>query len=264
MVIIMLKKFISLFICIICLTGCNTKEMSNNNVDTTNETHEIVEEEYTLSDNETNKINLLLSSIPYSLENFSFNDLDNQQKLQIIFNIISNNEYMGDGSKLSLTKENLLMITQKYFGENATIDMENLYSPYDNDILYSYNAKTESFVQSPYGHGVGDLNSYNTVIKATKKEDKVLVYFTRMYTAYLDTGEEPKELYKTIEDAQNQTNPIITKLSKNEFCSYDYYDFLECDFDKIATKNQDLFNTYLLTFTMSNENIYLDSLTITE
>lgn len=240
-----MKKVLLILSILFLITGCNNKETNN-----------IKEEKYTLTKEEQVKVDNIVSNLNILESNLSFNELSNEDKLEILFTLI-NKINIDNYSDDYLTKENFMKVAKDYFGDKVSFTFEDINCPICTEVYYIYDEKDEAYHynEDHLGHGGSTPVFENSLQEVTKKVDIVKVKYKVLFSEYVDIG-YPEGFYKSLEDAKHYQNKVA---DFDDYCTSNDYDY-ECDYDKMFKEID--FNTYSYNFKLDGNNFYFLNYTI--
>jgi len=211
---------------------------------------------------------MIINALPNDEDMVQFNKLTNQEKLHIAFSLLKeeNTDKQTHVIKnYELNKKTINNTIYKYFGKNASVQMEDYLCPYcESHALYEYNKESEKFIETNTGHGYYSLINENIIVKTEQKDDEYFITVVKTFAApdgdFIENY--PTQLYQKAQDAYNKEN-AVANLDGTKYCVYDE-DFagVVCDYEKYAKDNLDLFLKYTYKFIIENKEIVFISYNI--
>ena len=250
-----MKKIILILTILLLATGCNILNSKDNS--------DAKEEPYTLTSDQDKIANRIVNLLDPQFENKEFNDLTDYYKVELLYYIAEaeNEDVNGyplfDNPELYLNKKNFEMLTRRYFGPEAKIDMVDIYCPFCDKVYYYYNEQSESYMESTehLGHGASFPIIKRKQMGVFKKGNMISIKYKTLFSNYVDIGSLEK-FYKSINDAIWDKNAVA---SFSDYCWGDDFDF-NCDYDKMF--NEIDFDIFSYNFRLDGDNFYFINYTI--
>lgn len=265
-----MKKIILIVSLLFLTTGCSlydymaiNKNESVKNESSTNkevtenqETDEVKEEEYSLTSEQKEKVDMIIHMFDEQLLGEKYDDLTDSSKVLLLSRIAVYLNY-NDGypittdDSLYLNKKNFEKLAREYFGPDAKVNMVDIPCAFCGKTDYYYDANTETyyFNEDHLGHGASFPIIERKGEKIVKKGDTVSIKYKTLFSNYVDIG-APSSFYKSIDDVFEYEKRVA---SFEDYCWGDDMDY-DCDYDKMF--NDIDFNTYSYNFKIDGDNFY--------
>ena len=239
----MKKKLIIIMtlLLVVTITGCKKKEKE--------------EEGFTLTleDSETMK---KVSNLAFVIDKDSIKveDYTNEEKEVIARQMVDN--------ILESTGEEMRLEFQKYFGKDQTVEFHDIPCWNDPYALYIFNNETDKYESNPDhpGHGgEGKVTTQKlmgtpnlTIDGNTIYYDTKVLFYGPFYCSYGECNYG--KLYKTYQDAINETNPII-EIKDTEYYIMNAEGPATANLETVVDDYKDKANTYRFTFVKEKDKL---------
>ena len=245
-----MKRFILILMTLFLITGCGFSKDTK-------------EESYILNAEQEIKVNNIVDLLELQYDDFNFNSLTDQNKIQLLYNIARRLNINESGYDIITTdegylnKKNFEMIAREYFGEDASFKLVDIDCSIcgKTDYYYDENEEVYHFNEDHLGHGYSAPIVEKKLEEVVKKDDIVSVKYKVLFSNYYDIG-TPSDFFKSLYDSLDYKNAVA---SFEDYCWGDDVSF-DCDYNKMFAEID--FNTYSYNFKLDGDNFYFVNYTI--
>ena len=199
-----------------------------------------------------------------------FDELDNQTKLMVAFQLIDNNNE-------NITGKELQQAIKKYFGQNATLQLEDIICDGHkeagiggSEISYKYNANTDKYeynnehqahggLSGDFGEATPIVHKDNITIEKDKYNFTIGVYYINSTCQDIcrPTTKDDGKIYKAAKDVKTGKNFILDAATDSNLYEKDTEDeeTYKYDYDKIYNRVKDKVQKYTAVFEIENSNL---------
>ncbi len=181
----------------------------------------------------------------YFLKDFPIentNKLNNQELIRLAW------QHREDKTSYELTQDEVDKFIKKYFGNNVTVNHEDLLCEIDNKPLYKYSRTTKKYTANfnEHGHGGPGAISNNKVLYIDgKAKGNIYTVNTKVFVGNYcgDTCGPNNAYYESYNDSYNHNNPVVGDFNSEEDIQLT---------NEIMNKNKDKVRTTTYTFEKQN------------
>lgn len=175
---------------------------------------------------ELGDINKTINDYFFFAEQFALGDVKNYSNQSLLLFAVSK----IDNPTAGFDKDDVNTVIKNYFGNNVTVNQENIMCTIDQTILYNYDSGTSKYTynESHPGHGgtgyyQGDIH----VVGGSYKNKKYTLTTRILYGNYCgETCQGITAYYKSASDAKDGKNPLINLETNSNKTFNDIEDFV--------------------------------------